>query len=75
LEAVAANWRALDALSAAGTETAAVVKADAYGLGAGAVARALAAAGARSFFVALAEEGRACARRWDPGRRSTSSTG
>ena len=34
-----------------------MVKADAYGLGAAVVAPALAAAGARSFFVALAEEG------------------
>ncbi len=59
LDAVAANWRALDALSAPAVETAAVVKADAYGLGAARVAPALAAAGARSFFVALAEEGAA----------------
>lgn len=34
-----------------------MVKADAYGLGVGPVGRALRAAGARSFFVALAEEG------------------
>jgi alanine racemase len=57
LDAVAANWRALDALSAPGVQTAAVVKADAYGLGAARVARALAGAGARRFFVALAGEG------------------
>lgn len=57
LDAIAANWRALDSLSASGVETAAVVKADAYGLGLGPVGRALVAAGARSFFVALAEEG------------------
>ena len=57
LAAVAANWRALDALSQC--ETAAVVKADGYGLGAGAVAKTLAAAGARRFFVAAAEEGTA----------------
>lgn len=57
LDAIAANWRALDALSAPGVETAAVVKADAYGLGADAVAPALAATGVRTFFVALAEEG------------------
>ncbi|GAA6207708.1 alanine racemase [Cognatishimia sp. WU-CL00825] len=37
-------------------ETAAVVKADGYGLGASRVARALANAGARRFFVAAAEE-------------------
>ncbi len=57
LAAVVANWRALDRLSGAGVETAAVVKADAYGLGAGEVARALASTGARTFFVAQAGEG------------------
>jgi len=57
LDAVAANWRALDAKSAPEVQTAAVVKADAYGLGVARVARALAAAGARRFFVACAEEG------------------
>ena len=57
LDAVAANWRALDRLSAGPVQTAAVVKADAYGLGLGRVARSLAAAGARRFFVAVAEEG------------------
>ncbi len=55
--AIAANWRALDARSAAQVETGAVVKADAYGLGAARVAKALASIGVRSFFVALAEEG------------------
>ncbi len=59
LDAIAANWCALDARSAATVETAATVKADAYGLGVGPVARALANAGARSFFVAVAEEGAA----------------
>jgi alanine racemase len=59
LEAIAANWRALDQLSAPGTQTGAVVKADGYGLGAVRVARALAKAGARRFFVAVAEEGAA----------------
>ena len=57
LEAVAANWRALDAMSARGCETAAAVKADAYGLGAVPVATRLARAGARAFFVAAAQEG------------------
>ena len=57
LDAVAANWRALDAMT--NCETAAVVKADGYGLGAGRVARALARAGAKRFFVAAAEEGAA----------------
>ncbi|MEO0430005.1 MAG: alanine racemase [Pseudomonadota bacterium] len=57
LGAIARNWRRLDALSAPDVETAAVVKADAYGLGIEAVAPALAAEGARSFFVALPQEG------------------
>ncbi|WP_095589093.1 alanine racemase [Actibacterium ureilyticum] len=57
LDAVASNWRALDRLSGAGVETGAVVKANGYGLGADRVARALANAGARKFFVAAAEEG------------------
>ncbi|MEM9196470.1 MAG: alanine racemase [Pseudomonadota bacterium] len=57
LDAICANWRALDALSAAECETAAVLKADAYGCGAARVGPALARAGCRSFFVALAEEG------------------
>ena len=57
LDAIIANWRALDKLTAA--ETGAVVKADGYGLGAGRVAKALAKAGARRFFVAAAEEGAA----------------
>ncbi|RMH51521.1 MAG: alanine racemase [Alphaproteobacteria bacterium] len=57
LDAVQANWRALDALSGPATATAAVVKADAYGCGAARVAPALMRAGCRHFFVALAEEG------------------
>lgn len=67
LDAIAANWRALDRLSASGVQTAAVVKADAYGLGAPRVARALAQAGARRFFVALAEEGAAVRQALGPG--------
>ncbi|GAB4263626.1 MAG: alanine racemase [Pararhodobacter sp.] len=55
LDAIAANWRQLDRLNRG--ETAATIKADAYGLGAGAVARRLASEGVRTFFVALAEEG------------------
>ncbi len=57
LRAIVANWQALDALSAPNVETSAVVKANGYGLGAKVVAGALAKAGVRSFFVALAEEG------------------
>jgi len=59
LDALVTNWRALDAMTAGACETGAVVKADAYGLGASRVARALARAGARRFFVAVAEEGAA----------------
>ncbi len=57
LDALAANWRMLDAASPPSTQTAAVVKADGYGLDAGRVAKTLADAGARRFFVAVAEEG------------------
>lgn len=57
LDAIVANWRALDALTPPDCETAAVLKADAYGCGAARVARALAGAGARRFFVAHLEEG------------------
>lgn len=56
LAALARNWRRL-AVLAAPAECAAVVKADAYGIGIEAAVPALAAAGCRSFFVALPEEG------------------
>ena len=56
LAAIVANYRLL-AREAAAAEVAAVVKADAYGLGAARVAPALAAAGCATFFVALASEG------------------
>lgn len=55
LAAVVANWRLLAAMSK-GSETAAVVKADAYGLGAAQVAPALAKAGCKTFFAATLEE-------------------
>ncbi|MEX0285520.1 MAG: alanine racemase [Paracoccaceae bacterium] len=55
LNSVVQNWRALDAMTSC--ETAAVVKADGYGLGSDRVAAALARSGARRFFVATAEEG------------------
>lgn len=67
LDAITANWRALDRLSGPGVQTAAVVKADAYGLGAARVVRALAQVGARRFFVALAEEGAAVRQALGPG--------
>lgn len=60
LSALAANWHALAKISQ--VEAAAVVKADAYGLGIERVGRHLAAAGVRQFFVAVAEEGAALRR-------------
>src|SRR5437016_8191228 len=56
LAGILANWRAL-ARQAEPALCAAVVKANAYGLGAAPVARALAAAGCRMFFVATLDEG------------------
>ena len=58
IAAIQANWKAL-AARAGSARPGAVVKADAYGLGALRVAPALYQAGARDFFVALAGEGRA----------------
>ncbi|MEP9352881.1 alanine racemase [Xanthobacter sp. KR7-65] len=55
LGAIADNWRTLAALSAP-AECAAVVKANAYGLGVDRVAPALWRAGARTFFVAHFKE-------------------
>lgn len=53
--ALADNWRTLRAISP-GSECGAVVKADAYGVGLAPATKALAAAGAKTFFVAhLAE--------------------
>ncbi|TDE40801.1 alanine racemase [Antarcticimicrobium sediminis] len=65
LNAIAENWRTLDAMTAA--DTAAVVKADCYGLGVEPITRALARAGARRFFVAAAEEGAAVRAALGPG--------
>lgn len=56
LDRLAANWRALAALARPAT-CAAVVKADAYGLGALMVGPRLEAAGCRTFFVATVDEG------------------
>ena len=67
LDAIAANWRSLDRLTGPEVQTAAVVKADAYGLGITRVGRALAQAGARRFFVAYAEEGAALRQALGPG--------
>ncbi|AXC49610.1 alanine racemase [Paracoccus suum] len=59
LSAIAANWQALAAKAGPGTRTGAVVKADAYGLGAARAVPALQAAGAQDFFVYGAHEGQA----------------
>jgi alanine racemase len=64
LGAIAANWRFLVA-KAAPAQCAAVVKANGYGLGAAPVAKALAAAGCRMFFVATLDEGIALRRALD----------
>ncbi|MCA1774430.1 MAG: alanine racemase [Loktanella sp.] len=65
LAALAANFRNLDRQT--GVETGAVVKADGYGLGVGVVAKTLAKAGARKFFIAQAEEGVALREALGPG--------
>ena len=64
-EALAANWRALDALSDI-TAAGAAVKANAYGLGVDTVVPILREAGARDFFVAHWSEVPAVARHADP---------
>src|SRR5690349_14322346 len=56
LSAITANYRTYRRMTGPAA-VAAVVKADAYGLGAGRVAPALAVAGCDSFFVARLEEG------------------
>jgi alanine racemase len=58
LDAIVANWRKLEKTGVP-AECAAVVKADAYGCGIDPVARALAAAGCKTFFVATLDEARA----------------
>ena len=57
LVALAANWRTLAERVGARVATAAVVKADGYGIGVSAAATALAEAGCHTFFVALPAEG------------------
>ncbi len=56
LDALSANWLSLKSRLAAGADCAAVVKADAYGLGAIPVTRTLYTQGCRHFFVAHAGE-------------------
>ena len=56
LDAVQRNWRLLQGKVGKAVQCAAVVKADGYGLGAGRVAKALLAAGCKTFFVATLGE-------------------
>src|ERR1700674_2513324 len=58
LDAIVANWRKLEK-TAVPAECAGVIKADAYGCGIDPVARALADAGCKTFFVATLDEARA----------------
>src|ERR1700716_2333300 len=58
LDAIVANWRKLEK-TAVPAECAGVIKADAYGCGVEPVARALAGAGCKTFFVATRDEARA----------------
>jgi alanine racemase len=57
LDAIVANWRKLEK-TAVPAECAGVIKADAYGCGLEPVARALAGAGCKTFFVATLDEAR-----------------
>src|ERR1700720_2564603 len=58
LDAIVANWRKLEK-TAVPAECAPGIKADAYGCGIDPVARALAEAGCKTFFVATLDEARA----------------
>jgi alanine racemase len=58
LDALVANWRKLEK-TAVPAECAGVIKANAYGCGIEPVARALSAAGCKTFFVATLDEARA----------------
>jgi alanine racemase len=58
LDAIVANWRKLEKI-AVPAECGGVIKADAYGCGIDPVARALAWAGCKTFFVATLDEARA----------------
>ena len=57
LDAIVANWRKLEK-TAVPAECAGVIKANAYGCGVEPVARALASAGCKTFFVATLDEAR-----------------
>jgi alanine racemase len=65
LSALRSNWARLNEASGR-AECAGVIKADAYGLGIGPIARALTNEGCKTFFVASIDEGRV-AREVQPG--------
>lgn len=56
LGAIRSNWNIIKSRALAGVETGAVIKANAYGLGAAQVAHTLYSVGCRSFFLATKEE-------------------
>src|ERR1700693_5050597 len=66
LDALVANWRKLEK-TAVPAECAGVIKANAYGCGTEPVARALAAAGCKTFFVATVDEARVARAAGAPG--------
>jgi len=70
LDALAANYRLIAGL-AGGAQVAAVVKADAYGMGLGSAAGRLWAQGARAFFVSRVSEGVALRKALGPERPAT----
>src|SRR5688572_8112959 len=57
LSAVVANYNTLKSCAAPGVRTAAVVKANGYGLGSAEIGQALSNAGCKDFFVSSLEEG------------------
>ena len=74
LDALVANWRMMQR-RVDPAYAAAVVKADAYGLGAKQVAAALHKAGCNRFYVAWPQEGASLRRDLGPRRPSSSSMG
>lgn len=66
LQALCANWRAINAVVAPGVAVGAVVKTNAYGLGAAPIIGALRTAGCKEFFFAIREEAQAAAQLQSP---------
>src|SRR6202165_2150357 len=74
LGAIVANWRKLEK-AAVPAESAAVIKADAYGCGLDPVARALAGPGCKSFFVATLDGARGALAAWVGSPRGSGGAG